>query len=93
MVRLLFDKGADIKAAGDVGETALGCAAMAGQVDVVKLLLDKGADINAKDKWGLTPLGTAEAQLKISMDIESGTFFIIFTSPLHVYSAFWILLL
>ena len=52
-VRLLLQKGADVKAAGmfyegaSTGQTPLMNAASHGNVDVIKMLLAKGADVNA----------------------------------------------
>lgn len=61
-VRVIIDKGVDIKARDDKDFTALGKAAMWGYMDVVRVLLDKGADINAKVYKGLTALSMAAVQ-------------------------------
>jgi hypothetical protein len=57
---LLLDKGADINAKNNNGETALSCAADVGETNVVKLLLARKADINAVDMVGETALGIAK---------------------------------
>ncbi|MCL2325760.1 MAG: ankyrin repeat domain-containing protein [Proteobacteria bacterium] len=58
MVRFLLENGADVKAADELGKTALHGAADQGYLDIVKMLVEKGADVNAYSKVsnGLTPL-------------------------------------
>ena len=53
VVALLLDRGADVQAANDEGETPLHGAH---QVEEVVLLLNHGADINVRDERGRTPL-------------------------------------
>ncbi len=70
VVKLLIDKGSDIKLANDHGITALHGAGYKGANKVVELLVDRGADLAAKDKgedfgFGassthMTPLNWAE---------------------------------
>ena len=70
LVKLLLDKGSDVKAANDHGITALHGAAYKGANKVVQLLVDRGADLAAQDKgedfgFGassvkMTPLNWAE---------------------------------
>jgi len=48
-IKDLLEKGADVNAIDEWGNTALSEAARAGHIAVVKLLIDKGADVNAKD--------------------------------------------
>jgi ankyrin repeat protein len=55
-VRLLLEKGAEIEARDEEGQTPLIRAASAAQTGIVKLLLDKGARIEARDKYGNTAL-------------------------------------
>ncbi|KAH8586885.1 hypothetical protein B0O99DRAFT_469781, partial [Bisporella sp. PMI_857] len=55
-VKLLFEKGADIEAKNDSGQTPLSWAARKGHKAIVELLLEKGADVKVKDKLGQTPL-------------------------------------
>ena len=54
IVRLLLEKGADIKAKDQWGMTALAEAAGMAHGAVVRLLLEKGADIEVKDEMGRT---------------------------------------
>jgi ankyrin repeat domain-containing protein 50 len=58
-VWLLLEKGADVKAKGEDGWTALMRAAKGRYKAVVQLLLEKGADVKAEDKWGSTVLNKA----------------------------------
>ena len=58
-VQRSLDKGANIEAKNDMGETPLIVAAVRDQREVVKLLLDKGANISAKDGSGETALERA----------------------------------
>jgi len=43
-MRLLIDRGADLDAVSDYGESALSVASNTGRFDAVRLLLDAGAD-------------------------------------------------
>ena len=52
LVRLLVDKGADVKVAAADGATALCLAAQKGDADVVRLLVGKGADVDAAPNRG-----------------------------------------
>ena len=63
-VRTLIDKGADVNAKDDDGETALMLAAYYGYADVVRVLIEKGADVGAMNKDGGTALDEAEAMHK-----------------------------
>lgn len=55
-VKLLLEKGADVDAKDNSGNTALIYAAVNGHIETVKILVEKGADVNAEDKDGLTAL-------------------------------------
>jgi len=56
IIKLLLDKGADVNAKDNHGNTALMDAAWEGKPNMVLLLLEKGADINAKENYGNTAL-------------------------------------
>ncbi len=58
-VRMLIDKGANVKHADNEGRTALSLAAIKGHKVVAKLLLKNHAEINAQDEKGNTPLALA----------------------------------
>ena len=58
-VRMLLNKGANIKHADNESRTSLSLAAVNGHKVVAKLLLKNGAEINAQDKTGNTPLALA----------------------------------
>jgi len=66
-VRLLLDKGADLRAADNLGWTALEAAAYAGDADTVRLLLQRGADPDRADKSGSTALMSAAASGNVAM--------------------------
>ena len=53
---MLFERGIDIHAKDNLGNTALHIATERGDKDMAALLLDKGADINAKNNSGYTAL-------------------------------------
>jgi ankyrin repeat protein len=59
VVRLLVEKGADVKAKDKNGRTALDHAARRGHEAVMRLLVEKGADIKAKGDDGRTALDRA----------------------------------
>lgn len=63
IVQLLLEKGADVRAKSDDGETALLDAARHGYTEIVQLLLERGADVNAKTKYApTTPLNEASQE-------------------------------
>ncbi|CAN9211420.1 unnamed protein product [Alternaria alternata] len=73
LVRLLVDKGADVKAEDNNRKTVLHLAAQGADEVLVRLLVDKGADIKAKDKNGQTVLheaakGGNEAVVRLLVD-------------------------
>ncbi|KZL78694.1 multiple ankyrin repeats single KH domain (pfs domain-containing protein) [Colletotrichum tofieldiae] len=59
VVKLLLEKGANIKIKDIDGWTPLNAASSKGHLEVVKLLLEKGADITVTNESGWTPLHTA----------------------------------
>lgn len=58
-VKLSLDKGANVDAVNDAGETALMVAVSFGHKDIVELLLEYGADVDRRSNKGDTALGTA----------------------------------
>lgn len=60
-LKLLLEGGANVNAAGEMGETPLMIAAGAGQIETVRFLLEKGADPRLADKKGVNALGWARS--------------------------------
>lgn len=56
IVKLLIEKGADVNAENDLGQTVLMGAAKGRHPEVLRILVDKGAEVNLKDKEGHTAL-------------------------------------
>jgi len=61
-VRLCIERGVDVNAQKDNGQTALHVAAGAGGDQVIKLLADAGAKLDIKDRQGLTALDVASGR-------------------------------
>mmetsp|Transcript_40082 Transcript_40082/g.96770 ORF Transcript_40082/g.96770 Transcript_40082/m.96770 type:complete len:128 (+) Transcript_40082:331-714(+) len=60
IVKLLFEKGADVHVESSNGETPSDLASSCnGHLEVVKLLLEQGADVRTKTNTGMTPLHDA----------------------------------
>ncbi len=68
-IRLLLEKGADIEARDEQGQTPLIRAAAGAQARIVKLLLEKGAYIEAKDTSGATALIASACGGCVSIDM------------------------
>lgn len=67
-IEAAIEKGADVKAANEIGITALWIAAGKGKLDVVETLLKHGADPSARDLiWYQTPLSAAVGTGKIEV--------------------------
>jgi ankyrin repeat protein len=58
-IRICVDKGADVNAANDRGDTAMHAAAQRGADQIVQFLADHGAKLDIKNKSGRTPLDLA----------------------------------
>jgi hypothetical protein len=61
-VRLCVERGVDVNATRDNGQTALHSAAGAGGDAVIKILAENGAKLDLKDKQGLTALDVASGR-------------------------------
>lgn len=56
IVRLLFEKGANLNAVNRDNDSALICAAGLGNMNIVLLLIENGADINAVNSQNISAL-------------------------------------
>jgi ankyrin repeat protein len=64
-IRLLLDRGLDLNAANDNGETALHLAVTnRGAPEIVRFLIARGANLKAQNKRAQTPLAAAMASRK-----------------------------
>jgi len=63
----LLDKGADINAICEDGDTAVHYAAAQGEGDAVRLLITAGCDFTIKDNDGETPLMVAKGKAKAAL--------------------------
>ncbi|HJP93706.1 MAG TPA: ankyrin repeat domain-containing protein [Pyrinomonadaceae bacterium] len=59
VVDFLFDKGIELAAGANTGQTALHLAAHRGQLDIMKFLIDRGAPLEVVNCYGGTVLGQA----------------------------------
>jgi ankyrin repeat protein len=59
IVQYLLDKGANVNAADDQGDTALYTAVLARRVEIVRVLISRGAKVNMRNLRGLTPIASA----------------------------------
>jgi hypothetical protein len=59
VVEFLLDKGVDLRAGENTGQTALHLAAHCGQLEMIKLLLERGAPLEAKNVYSGTVMGQA----------------------------------
>jgi len=68
-VHALVEKGVDVNALNNKGQTALHLAAPIGRYSLVKYLVEHGADVHIKDKFHKTPLVYAieKNQIKVVM--------------------------
>ncbi|MFC1793592.1 ankyrin repeat domain-containing protein [Planctomycetota bacterium] len=58
-IKKLIERGADVNAKDNEGQTPLYAAIWSGDANMVELLLDKGANMKIKDSYGQTPLDVA----------------------------------
>jgi ankyrin repeat protein len=63
IIGLCLDRGADINAVNDLGETAMHGAAQRGADKVVQFLFDRGAKLDIRNNKGRTPLDEAAGQV------------------------------
>jgi ankyrin repeat protein len=68
-VQDLLDRGADVKAKDEWGQTPLHRASIENHIETAKLLIEAGADVKAKDKWGATPLHWASVKNSIELAV------------------------
>lgn len=59
IISFLIEKGANVNAKSESGDTPLHCAAVLGNVDILKHLIDHGAEIEEPDQQGCTSLHIA----------------------------------
>jgi hypothetical protein len=59
VVEFLIERGVDLRAGENTGQTALHLAAHRGQLDMIKTLLARGAPLEARNVYGGTVLGQA----------------------------------
>ena len=59
VVDFMLDKGVDLAASANTGQTALHLAAHRGQLDIIKLLIDRGAPLEVFNCYGGTVMGQA----------------------------------
>lgn len=62
LIGMLLDRGADINAANQAGDTALHGAALRGSTAIIRYLVDNGADVTARNEKGWLPLDIALGQ-------------------------------
>ena len=66
-VQDLLERGADVNAKTNSGQTPLHWASSMNELEIAKLLIDRGADVKAKDNWGDTPLHRASRYNRIEI--------------------------
>jgi ankyrin repeat protein len=68
LLQVLLDRGADVNAANDLGETAMHAAAQRGADRIIRFLHARGARLNEPNKEGRTPLDEAIGQANESIE-------------------------
>ncbi|NBZ94833.1 MAG: ankyrin repeat domain-containing protein [Proteobacteria bacterium] len=69
-VKACIQRGANINAQNDAGNTALHYTARFGRLNICKLLLEKGADVHIKNMKGDTPYDMAEQGLVVPIHMD-----------------------
>jgi len=77
MIELLIAKGADVKAIGDNGGTALHAAASFGNAAAVRVLLDHGADPAVENNDHEKPSDRAKIYMQYAKDSRSNAVFVL----------------
>jgi ankyrin repeat protein len=67
VVKLLLQRGADVRVMNQFGDTSLHEAGRWGHLDVVRLLLDNQADMSMTNQHGWTPLHFAAAYSQLEV--------------------------
>lgn len=67
LAKLLLEKGANIDAVDDCGNTSLHWAAKSSDSGVTEFLLDNGANVNARNDFGETPLHDAIQRVTLKL--------------------------
>lgn len=62
IVKLLLDKGADVRATDQNNMSALMQAIEKGYPEIAKMLIEKGSDVNIRESGGYTPLALASSK-------------------------------
>jgi ankyrin repeat protein len=79
-IKDLIERGADVNAKEEYGNTSLHWASLMDCIEIVKLLIEKGADVNAEDIDGWTPLHmaadlnqmeTAKLLIELGADVDA----------------------
>jgi len=66
-IKYLIERGADVEAKDNNGNTPLHLAVWSNHIETAKLLIERGADLEAKNKYGQTPLDWASYKDNIEL--------------------------
>ena len=64
-IKYLIERGADVNAKEQYGQTPLHYASYYNHIETTELLIERGADVEAKDEWEMTPLHWASCKNRI----------------------------